>query len=112
MIKDLITVSELVEEVLATNHNARNSDKELISCILGRYNFTMTGEQLAIWNKLPAFESITRARRKIQAEGKYQADPEVLVSRKYEEKLMRKGGYSVSQMYKTPKQLGLPVDNF
>jgi len=109
MIKDLITISELVEEVLATNHNARNSDKELISCILERYNFTMTGEQLAIWNKLPAFESITRARRKIQ-EKKYQADPEVLAGRKYEEKLMRTGGYSVSQMYKTPEQLGLPVD--
>ena len=111
MIKDLITVSELVEDILAHNKGARNSDKELIRLVLEHYGLYLNEEQRELWNKCVSFESITRARRTVQNKGgKYQALPEVQQSRRTEEKIMRKGGYTVNQLYKTPEQLGLPVD--
>lgn len=72
-IEDLENISKIVESVLENYPNARVNDNymifrtlEKINPIIKRLNYTQI-ENWCIENKI-SFESITRARRKVQAE--------------------------------------------
>jgi len=109
MIQELRPASDVVEEILAEHVEARGSDKKVILLFLARYGFYLTPEQLELWDKCISFESITRARRKIQASGKYKPNDFILQARREREKAMRIKKDSVESItgLKTPEQLGL-----
>ena len=84
----LSTTAQKVEQILKENKEARDSDAELIAT----YAFMDLGLDLtklatfrAIIEKLPSLETITRARRIIQSQGKYRASDKVLRARKKRE---------------------------
>jgi len=99
MIKELKPVSLIVEEILAENIDARNSDKAVILYFLERYGLRLTGEQKEAWNKCVAFESITSARRTIQNKlKKYPPNDFVVQMRKQREKAMKTDHKSVESV--------------
>jgi len=63
MNKKIITLKEVVKEVLEENQRARNSDMILILCVYRKLGFGIWIEDL---KNSPSFESITRARRDLQ----------------------------------------------
>lgn len=72
-----MNVAQRVEAILNLSRMARNSDTELLIIYMQKSGMSLTKEQVALFRKLPAFETITRVRRKLQEEGKYVADKEV-----------------------------------
>jgi len=77
----------LVKNILIQNEQARNSDKELIWAVLENLGITsgayITKEMLF---KMPSFESITRARRKVQEENQdLQANASVKQARRFKQ---------------------------
>lgn len=70
--RDLCKVADLVKDILQENEQARNSDKILFFEVCKRLNNSVLDEKLGdvllTFNNfnLPAFESVGRARRKIQ----------------------------------------------
>ena len=81
-------VKKLVEQILAEDERARNDDKWLIYRVLSHY--TKVYIPFEDFEKIPSYETITRARRLIQnKEGKYlPTDPEVLKKRRiFEEEI-------------------------
>lgn len=79
------TTKAYVEKVLEEDERARNDDKWLILQVLREmgYDIYIDYEEL---DEMPAFETITRCRRKFQEEGNYEADEEVQEERKEKEK--------------------------
>jgi hypothetical protein len=87
-------LKEVVEDVLEKYPVARNSDRELIFRVLVSQGLVMHvdgGIMIPYKNlgKLPSFESITRCRRKIQAEGRFLPCGEVMEARTENEQAMR-----------------------
>lgn len=92
-------VELLVWEVLSNSEKARNSDTFLILKIgerLGHdvHGIKQDGKIIVRWeldlSTMPSFESITRARRKIQAGGQFlPTNPEVCRQRRINEQTMR-----------------------
>ena len=85
------TLQDEVLQILGKYPSARNSDLELILRLLlekGLAERTENGIHIkyAALQKMPAFESITRARRKWQEAGLYQATEEVKQKRDEREK--------------------------
>jgi hypothetical protein len=80
---------EQVESILNHVPSARNSDKELLIVYMQKFGMDLTTEQITVFNSMPAFESITRARRIIQEQGRYQASKEVDEIRHEKYKQMR-----------------------
>ena len=74
--KELITITDIVKEVLKAHEKARNSDEYLyllVCSIVGKNNGfdaeNMTMAHFLLYRKefkLPSFETVSRARRKIQ----------------------------------------------
>jgi hypothetical protein len=82
---ELRTIKQKVEAVLMSYPGARDSDKVLIIRYLKAFHRDVLREHgsfsdAVLDESIPSFESITRARRKIQEEGKYRG------SRRYERK--------------------------
>lgn len=67
-------IKEQVANILAVSRPARNSDKELLIIYMQKYGLELSEKQIAKFKQMPSAESITRARRLIQMEGKYPAD--------------------------------------
>lgn len=70
---DMMLVKDAVEQCLDEDERARNDDKWLIIQVLRKMGFDV----FIPYGKLkdmPAFESITRCRRKLQEAGLYPAD--------------------------------------
>jgi hypothetical protein len=97
--------ANLVEKVLRENPKARDSDKALIAFCLRELGFHFTQEQIDIFLAL-SFESLTRCRRKLQEEGKYQPSPEVARQRRLK-------SYEVQQTAPsaTPDQLSRRIES-
>lgn len=85
---DITTVRSIIEEVLASDPRARADDKWLSFQTLKRMGFSIFVDFNEI-SSMPAFESISRARRKLQQEGKYLPPKEVEKERRDEEKKMK-----------------------
>lgn len=66
---------------LMTGVSPRDSDKELIIQILQFRGARFSAEQLTLMRRVN-FESVTRARRKLQEEGKFLPSPEVAKKRR------------------------------
>lgn len=86
MIDDVISCKDTVEEIIAVDQRARDDDKWLIYRVYKEYGVEIPYEKL---KTLPAFESITRCRRKLQEVGQYPASVEVQQGRADEEQGMR-----------------------
>jgi hypothetical protein len=73
-----MTVTQRVEAILNYSNQARNSDTELFLIYMQKSGMNLTPEQVAVFKQeLPSFETITRIRRKLQEQGKYEATNEV-----------------------------------
>ncbi len=75
----LKTVESKVMQILHDNVSARNSDNKLILLYMKKYFNLYLFEDAIL--KTP-FESITRARRKIQARGMYESDKQIKAARR------------------------------
>lgn len=86
---DVINVKDAVELILKRDERSRDDDKWLIIQVLREmgFNIFIPYEKL---KSLPAFESITRCRRKFQEQGLYQANKKTVDERRSEETKMRK----------------------
>jgi hypothetical protein len=73
-------VGELVEANLKKYPESRGSDKILIQYVLSDLGFHMSAEQWEIFSSV-SLESITRARRKFNSEGKYMPDDDTFNER-------------------------------
>jgi hypothetical protein len=82
------TVRDFVEEVMREDERSRNDDKWLIIQTLRKMGFDVYIDYDQL-EELPAFETITRCRRKIQEEGELQADSEVRKVRSENEEEMK-----------------------
>jgi len=89
MMDDVQTVKEAVKYILERDVRARNDDQLLIIETLKHMGIILKIE-INGKIKMPAFESITRARRRFQEEGLYPAAPEIKEQRDAEEEKMRK----------------------
>lgn len=76
-----MNLNRLTEEVLAEYPEARNNDNVLQAIVWQRQGLGLTRKQLMAIKNLSSGESITRERRKLQREGKYQPNPEIKVFR-------------------------------
>jgi hypothetical protein len=89
----------MVWELLRDSKRSRNSDTFLILKVADRLGHNITarvkdGHRIVTWeldlDAMPSFESITRARRKIQAGGQFlPTDPKVCRQRRIKEATMR-----------------------
>jgi len=64
-------VKDMVEGIIKNDIRARSDDKWLIWRVLQHYGIFIPFEK---FERVPAFESITRGRRKLQEDGNYPAD--------------------------------------
>lgn len=78
-----------VESILQKNRigsdgiSPRDSDKSLLIQFMQLHmGLGLTAEQVEILRKAPSFESITRARRKLQEKGFYHGSPEIMRKRR------------------------------
>jgi len=90
MFNDIIKVKDKVKWILKTFPATRNSDKELFSAwYVQDDELEPTGTFLDAVLIMPAFESITRARREIQKEcPELRSDKQIKRARDREEKLI------------------------
>ena len=91
-------VQQLVTEELKSNYSARTNDNELILGVMKRLgiNTNVPFVELVRNRKLPSFESITRARRKVQADNPQLKDSETSDIRREREEVYRE--YSQEKM--------------
>ena len=82
-------VKQLVTRVLANHPEARNSDVELHICCLEEQGLALSYYQKSAIRRAFAFETIRRARQKIQEEGLYPASDNTRRGRKAKELKMR-----------------------
>ena len=90
---EFASTKELVERILKEDARTRNSDKLLIyrviSHICRKYDKGLF-IPFELFDSFPAYESVTRCRRKIQEQGKYlPTDPEVIKRRDKRERAVR-----------------------
>lgn len=70
-----------IEQILAENPKARDSDKELILAVCQILGADLTPRQLEVLHRVN-FESIRRTRQKLQEQGKFMPSPEVAKQRR------------------------------
>ena len=73
--------SERVENILRASHAARNSDTALLILYMQKSGMELTPKQIEIFKDMPSMETITRVRRQLQEQGKYEADEKVQEAR-------------------------------
>jgi len=80
-----------VIDILESFPFTRNSDKDLIMHYGYKYHSTREGAEYfgTMIRRIPPIESITRARRKIQAKGLLNSDKQIAKTRKLEEEKPR-----------------------
>ena len=76
-------ISSTVEHALRMNEQARSSDKILLIQVWHDMGLDLDPKQMRKFLDIPSPETITRVRRKLQEEGKYLGDKEVMEERKF-----------------------------
>lgn len=99
MIKDYNKIQDLVKVVLERDEKTRNSDKELLIAVWQLLGFYLSETQKQKFMSLPSVESITRARRKFQESGLYQASDKIKEVRLEEAAAMTLEMAQQEQMY-------------
>lgn len=77
----VVKISTRVENILKASYSARNSDKALLLIYMQKSGMNLSQSQIEVFNKLPAFETITRVRRVLQEQGKYEPSEQVMEAR-------------------------------
>lgn len=95
-----MTIAERVENILKAVPQTRNSDKELLLIYMKKSGIKLTEQQEEIFKNIPAFETITRVRRDLQEQGKYEPTEEVKEERYQKFKNVRE-----NIKYETPESL-------
>lgn len=72
-----------IEQILASNLQARNSDKELLLAYWQSQGLYLSHDQIEIFKNLRSPESVRRIRQKLQEEGKYPATDNVKQERNW-----------------------------
>jgi hypothetical protein len=70
-----------VENILKVSQASRNSDTELLIIYMQKSGMELTPKQKEIFRTLPSMETITRVRRQLQEQGKYEATQEIQEAR-------------------------------
>ena len=80
-------LTEQVESILKYDKESRDSDKRLLVIYMQKAGMNLSDAQIDKFRDMPSMESITRARRILQEQGKYEATEEVDNARfeKYQE---------------------------
>lgn len=76
-------VSAVIENILKTSREARNSDRELFIKFMEHFGLYFNDLQRNIFKDMPSLETARRVRQKLQEEGKYLADQVVGKERKF-----------------------------
>lgn len=76
-----MTTKQRVENLLKFSRNARNSDIELLILYMQKSGMELTDRQIEVFKNMPSAETITRIRRKLQEQGKYEADESIQEAR-------------------------------
>jgi hypothetical protein len=100
-----MTIKERVENLLKASVKARNSDIELLILYMQKSGMELSEKQIEIFRKMPSAETITRIRRKLQEEGKYEASDAVNQARydkmkEYQESFNKLAGDPIAQLAK------------
>lgn len=74
-------INERIEAILKASKAARNSDTELLIIYMQKSGLELTPKQIEKFKDLPSMETITRVRRQLQEQGKYEATQEVQEAR-------------------------------
>lgn len=83
-------VLDIVEQILSTSREARNSDKELYLRFMEYFGLRLDPTQTSIFKEMPQLETVRRIRQKLQEEGRYPADQKIGSERRFR-------GYSMQQ---------------
>ena len=70
-----------VEAILKHDTASRNSDTRLLIVFMQKSGMELSDKQIEIFKNMPAAETITRIRRQLQEEGKYEATQQVQEAR-------------------------------
>jgi hypothetical protein len=96
MKKEFEQTTNIVERILKAHPGSRDSDKALIlEFMLSHTDLKNLSETMqarivkAVYTQMPAFETITRARRKLQADGQYKASMSTQSLRRTKAKAMK-----------------------
>lgn len=99
----------LVEYVLLNNHQARNSDIELILSVWAEQGLHFSDQQRQILKqKCSKPETIRRIRQKLQEEGKYRADKQVEDAR-YEKYVEARQSFGITSPEETEQVISKAV---
>ena len=74
-------IKSIVEQVLQDSPRSRNSDKWLLIRTMQKYGLNLAPAQEQIFLDMPAYETITRERRKFQEAGLYPATTQTAQAR-------------------------------
>lgn len=88
----------LVEQIMVDSEKSRSDDHLLLATTWYRLGFKLTQEQYNLFKTMPSAETVTRIRRKLQEQGKYQASKEVQKYRKHKSLVMQQNA-PTEQLY-------------
>lgn len=103
----------IVEQSLANNLEARNSDKILLMDVWDKLGFGLSESQRQRFMRMPSAETITRIRRKLQEKGEYPATKKIKKTRELKSMVVQQNMPTASVktaervLEETPKQLKL-----
>ena len=90
MITEIINVKDRVEKILEECKEARSSDRELIKQYWYTFEYEKDFSIGQFIDKMPVFESLSRARRMVQKlRPELQAREEIVITRQQEEQYVR-----------------------
>lgn len=84
-----MTIAQQVESILKHVPKTRDSDKELMIVYMRKFGLELTPKQEELFREMPTAETLTRVRRKLQEDGKYQASAEVRAERDFKSMQMQ-----------------------
>lgn len=73
----MVKINDKVESILKHDRASRNSDTRLLIVYMQKSGMELTDKQIEVFKNLPSMETITRVRRQLQEQGKYEADETV-----------------------------------
>lgn len=101
-------VSAIVEQVLSTSREARNSDKELLLRVMERFGLYLSDTQKQKFRDMPQFETIRRIRQKLQESGKYLADQVIGKERSFKGLSMQQRNPNVEKIEQVIEYKAIP----
>lgn len=82
-------VTDEVRKILATNIQARNSDRELLLAYMDNEGMDLSPKQREIFRHMPSMETVRRIRQKLQEGGHYLANKNIATERTFKSYAMQ-----------------------